>query len=127
MAIVAIRVIVVFFESQASITLMAALGLIGSLAYATGNPVPPTVYIICACIAALAAVTIFFQVRAALRKEKQEVMSRLHNEYLVTRTTSIPPRVFARMDPLPSEWVNQRLKELGHSWRVEDNGTATQP
>jgi hypothetical protein len=45
------------------------------------------------------------------------VLSRIRTEYL-TKFPQDRPFIEAGVDPVPIDWVNQRLDELGESWRV---------
>jgi hypothetical protein len=50
------------------------------------------------------------------RARQQEILQTLHREYLLTHD-GITPSVYAGTAPLPKDWVELRLGQLGETWR----------
>jgi hypothetical protein len=105
-----------FFESSASITLITALGLNAAILYASPST-PAGAVIICTLISLIGAATIWFQMRKAMNKPKQILLARLTREYELSNG-SATAAMKAGVELPPKEWLENRLKELGHSWRV---------
>lgn len=52
-------------------------------------------------------------------RRRYEVLNRLRDEYVLTHT-GVRAGLLERKEYPPQEWINQRLKELGETWRFED-------
>jgi len=52
-------------------------------------------------------------------QRRYEVLTRLRDEYVLTRT-GVSAGLLERKEYPPPEWINQRLRELGETWRFED-------
>jgi hypothetical protein len=48
---------------------------------------------------------------------RKSVLALLRNEYILSHD-KVSPGLIAGIEPLPSEWVNSRLRELGEKWIV---------
>ena len=60
-----------------------------------------------------------FQYRAAWFREltrQRKILKKLHKEYVLTFEDA-SPKIKAKTDPLPKDWVEQRLTEMGEGWR----------
>jgi len=60
-----------------------------------------------------------WQYRIAWHRElgrQHRVLTKLHAEYLLTEK-DVPPRIQAKTEPLPNDWVERRLTEMGEGWR----------
>jgi hypothetical protein len=60
-----------------------------------------------------------WQLRIAGHRElarQHRILTNLHAEYLLTESAP-PPRIQAKTEPLPKEWVEGRLTEMGEYWR----------
>ena len=51
------------------------------------------------------------------QQRRAVILDKPLGEYVATRD-NVPIRVIAGTEPMPPEWVNQRLKEMGETWRV---------
>jgi hypothetical protein len=54
--------------------------------------------------------------REAERSRQQAVLRGLHNEYVLSHD-GISPGLLAGSEPLPREWVEARLAQMGERWR----------
>jgi hypothetical protein len=50
---------------------------------------------------------------------QNRIVHRCHAEYVATHSDA-PPGVVAGTDPIPKEWMEQRLTELGEPWRYTE-------
>lgn len=47
---------------------------------------------------------------------QEKILTKLHTEYLLTHK-DVPPMIQAKTEPLPNDWVERRLTEMGEGWR----------
>jgi len=55
--------------------------------------------------------------QAVSDEKKAEVLARLTHEYILSHD-GISPAMLAGNELPPTPWLNQRLRQLGHSWQV---------
>jgi hypothetical protein len=50
-------------------------------------------------------------------ERRKHILGLLRNEYVLSHS-SVPAGILSGDEPLPADWTNQRLRELGQSWTV---------
>jgi hypothetical protein len=52
-------------------------------------------------------------------ERRKHILALLRNEYVLAHP-AVPARLLSGDEPLPADWTNQRLRELGESWTVAE-------